>query len=195
MMTVEEERWGIVYVPRAGVSNTLKRWEQIREYLEKIDLSETFGEDFEPDLQVEILKDMVEKSYRKEKTSLALIGIFTLLCMMLTAMAIIALSSHHSQLNRHDTAVRKVFGVSRKDVFWHTVWGFIAPVLVGAAAAIPVAYIYIGRWLEKYPIRIRNTPLIYAFAVCLIVVVALAAVTLQAIRLMSTNPAQALKKE
>ena len=34
MMTVEEERWGIVYVPRAGVSNTLKRWEQIREYLE-----------------------------------------------------------------------------------------------------------------------------------------------------------------
>ena len=169
--------------------------EQIREYLEKIDLSETFGEDFEPDLQVEILKDMVEKSYQKEKTSLALIGIFTLLCMTLTAMAIIALSSHHSQLNRHDTAVRKVFGVSRKDVFWHTVWGFIAPVLVGAAAAIPVAYIYIGRWLEKYPIRISNIPLIYAFAVCLIVVVALAAVTLQAIRLMSTNPAQALKKE
>ena len=168
---------------------------QIREYIEKIDLSETFGEDFEQDLKVETLKDMVENSYRKEKTSLALIGIFTLLCMMLTAMAIIALSSQHSQLNRHDTAVRKVFGVPRKDVFWHTVWSFIAPVLVGAAAAIPVAYIYIGRWLDKYPVRIGNSPLIYTFAVCLIVAVALAAVTFQGIRLMRTNPVDALKKE
>jgi YegS/Rv2252/BmrU family lipid kinase len=48
MMTVEEERWGIVYVPRAGVSNTLKRWEQIREYLEfrkvKYDVVQSEGE-------------------------------------------------------------------------------------------------------------------------------------------------------
>lgn len=32
-MTEDADRWGIVYVPRAGVSNTLKRWIQIREYL------------------------------------------------------------------------------------------------------------------------------------------------------------------
>ena len=47
-MTVEEERWGIVYVPRAGVSNSLKRWEQIREYLEfrkvKYDVVQSEGE-------------------------------------------------------------------------------------------------------------------------------------------------------
>lgn len=33
-MKVESDRWGIVYVPRAGVSNAQKRWRQIREYLE-----------------------------------------------------------------------------------------------------------------------------------------------------------------
>lgn len=34
-MTQElEDRWGIVYVPRAGVKNSHKRWDQIREYLE-----------------------------------------------------------------------------------------------------------------------------------------------------------------
>lgn len=33
-MKVEDDRWGIVYVPKAGVSNAQKRWRQIREYLE-----------------------------------------------------------------------------------------------------------------------------------------------------------------
>ena len=33
-MNVESDRWGIIYVPRAGVRNAQKRWRQIRAYLE-----------------------------------------------------------------------------------------------------------------------------------------------------------------
>lgn len=33
-MVEERDRWGMIYVPRAGVSNKQKRWRQIREYLE-----------------------------------------------------------------------------------------------------------------------------------------------------------------
>lgn len=33
-MTDNSEIWGIVYVPKAGVNNSQKRWNQIREYLE-----------------------------------------------------------------------------------------------------------------------------------------------------------------
>ena len=44
----DDDRWGIVYVPRAGVSNSLKRWNQIREYLEfrkvKYDVVQSGGE-------------------------------------------------------------------------------------------------------------------------------------------------------
>jgi len=47
-MIDNEERWGIVYVPRAGVSNSQKRWLQIREYLEfrkvKFDYVQSEGE-------------------------------------------------------------------------------------------------------------------------------------------------------
>lgn len=43
------DRWGIVYVPKAGVSNSQKRWNQIREYLEfrkvKYDYVQSEGED------------------------------------------------------------------------------------------------------------------------------------------------------
>ncbi|MBQ6880638.1 MAG: ABC transporter permease [Bacteroidales bacterium] len=168
----------------------------IKEHLNNIDVREHFdgyNVYFKPEIKT--LDELVEESYHKEKNSITLIGIFALLCMLMTAMAIIALSSHFAQLNRHDTAVRKVFGISRNDVFWNTVLGFTIPVLAGAAVAIPAAVIYIGRWLEGYPVRIANSPLIYVSTLIIILLVTLASVSLQAIRLMRTNPAEALKKE
>ena len=168
----------------------------IKEHLNNIDVREYFdgyNVYFKPEIKT--LDELVEESYHKEKNSMTLIGIFALLCMIMTAMAIIALSSHFAQLNRHDTAVRKVFGISRNDVFWNTVLGFTIPVLAGAAVAIPAAFIYIERWLESYPVRIANSPLIYVSTLIIILLVTLASVSLQAIRLMRTNPAEALKKE
>ena len=82
-----------------------------------------------------------------------------------------------------------------KEVFWNTVWGFCLPVLAGAVAAIPLAYIYIGHWLESYPVRITNSPLIYIYTLAIIMLIVVASVALQAFRLMRTNPAEALKKE
>ena len=176
--------------------DVLEAARRIKEYLYSLDFREYFhGYNIHFAPEIKTMADLVEESYHKEKNSITLIGIFALLCMMLTAMAIIALSSHYAQLNRHDTAVRKVFGISRKEVFWRTVWGFAAPVVAGAAVAIPLAFIYIGHWLQAYPVRISNSPVIYAWALALVLLVTIAAVALQALHLMRTNPAEALKKE
>ena len=74
-------------------------------------------------------------------------------------------------------------------------WGFTAPVLIGAAVSIPLSYAYVGRWLQAYPVRIGNSPALYLIALSIVLLVTLATVTLQALRLMRTNPAEALKKE
>ena len=168
----------------------------IKEHLEKIDVREYYdgyNVSFQPEIKT--MNELVKESYHKEENSITLIGIFALLCMMLTAMAIIALSSHYAQLSRHDTAIRKVFGISRKNVFWKTVLGFTFPVVAGAAVAIPATTIYIGRWLETYTVRITNSPLIYIGALIVILLVTVVSVSLQAFHLMRTNPAEALKKE
>ncbi len=176
--------------------DALEAARRIKEYLYSLDFREYFhGYNIRFAPEIKTMAELVEESYHKEKNSITLIGIFALLCMMLTAMAIIALSSHYAQLNRHDTAVRKVFGISRKEVFWRTVWGFAAPVVAGAAVAIPLAFIYIGHWLQAYPVRISNSPVIYAWALAVVLIVTIAVVALQALHLMRTNPAEALKKE
>ena len=146
-------------------------------------------------LRIHTLEEWAMMNYEDENRMMRLIAVFAIISMIMTALAIIALSSYYAQTNRHDTAVRKVFGISRGDVFWKTVWGFIAPVLIGAAVALPLAYAYFGRWLQAYPVRIGNSPAIYAAALAIVLLVTLATVTLQALRLMRTNPAEALKKE
>jgi predicted lysophospholipase L1 biosynthesis ABC-type transport system permease subunit len=146
-------------------------------------------------LRIHTLEEWAMMNYEDENRMMRLIAVFAIISMIMTALAIIALSSYYAQTNRHDTAVRKVFGISRGDVFWKTVWGFIAPVLIGAAVAMPLAYIYFGRWLQAYPVRIGNSPVIYVAALAIVLLVTLSTVTLQALRLMRTNPAEALKKE
>ncbi|MBQ8809982.1 MAG: ABC transporter permease [Bacteroidales bacterium] len=146
-------------------------------------------------LRIHTLEEWSMMNYEDENRMMRLIAVFAIISMLMTALAIIALSSYYAQTNRHDTAVRKVFGISRGDVFWKTVWGFIAPVLIGAAVALPLAYAYFGRWLQAYPVRIGNSPAIYLAALAIVLLVTFATVTLQALRLMRTNPAEALKKE
>ena len=150
---------------------------------------------YNDELRIHTLEEWSMMNYEDENRMMRLIAVFAIISMIMTALAIIALSSYYAQINRHDTAVRKVFGISRGDVFWKTVWGFIAPVLAGAAVAMPLSYAYFGRWLQTYPVRIGNSPALYLIALGLVLIVTLAAVTLQALRLMRTNPAEALKKE
>ena len=146
-------------------------------------------------LNINTLEECMMLNFADENRMMRLIAVFALICMIMTALAIIALSSYYAQTKRHDTAVRKVFGVSRKQIFWRTVWGFIYPVLIGAAVALPVSYFYMERWLQNYLVRIDNSPAIYLGALALVLLVTLSAVIIQALRLMRTNPAEALKKE
>lgn len=164
---------------------------KIRECLEDIGLDR----DYRFELKINTVRDLIEESYIKERNNFILIGIFSFLCIMLTAMAVLALSSHYAQMSAHDTAVRKVFGTSRRTVFWRTVLGFAAPVCAGALIATPITYYHIGRWLEAYTVRIPNSPIIYAAALAILLTVTIASVSAQALRLMRTNPADVLKKE
>ena len=146
-------------------------------------------------LHIHTLEEWGMMNYEDENRMMRLIAVFAIISMIMTALAIIALSSYYAQTNRHDIAVRKVFGISHGAVFWMTVWGFIAPILTGAAVAIPLTYAYFGRWLQAYPVRIGNSPAIYLAALAIVLLMTLATVTIHALRLMHINPAEALKKE
>ena len=126
---------------------------------------------------------------------LKLLSVFSLICILMTIMTIIGLSSYHSKTTEKDNAIRNVFGCSKKELIRKITLDFVLPVVISAAVAIPIAYTVIGRWLEGYVIRTDNAPLIYIGALALVLAVVLVAILIQALGLVRTNPAEALKKE
>ncbi len=138
---------------------------------------------------------IIEDAYKEELNLKRLLDIFAIISIIITALAITALGNYYTQVNARSTAIYKVCGESQSTVFWRTVWGFFAPVLAASVVAIPLAYLYIHRWLQEYPLRIDNTPFIYIGAVAVVLAIVLAAITFHAYTLMRTNPAKVLKKE
>ena len=67
--------------------------------------------------------------------------------------------------------------------------------LIGSIIAVPLAWIFCGRYLEEFAYRIDLTVWPFAVAVLLALVISLASVLWQTLRAACTNPAEALKKE
>lgn len=146
-------------------------------------------------VSIQTLNQQIEEHYRKERKYQGIMLVFALLSMLLACLGLVALSSYWAQIQTKDTAIRKIFGSSRKDIFINTVRSFTVPVIIGAIAAVPLAYNIVARWIEQYAVRIDNTAWIYIAAVAFVLLLVISAITIASVTLMNTNPAGVLKKE
>ena len=160
---------------------------QLREFYE----SQGLGNQVEVHSQNEIYRTY----FKTEENNLKLITVFTLLVMMLSAMAMLAMSTYFAKQQAKGWSLKRVFGCSEGEVYWNMSFSFLKVVLLAAVVAIPVGYYIVGEWLSSYSYRIENWWWIYALALLLILVVSLASISWQALRLANMNPAKVLKKE
>lgn len=159
---------------------------QLRAFYE----SKGLGEQIEVQSQNEIYRTY----FKTEENNLKLIAIFTFLVMMLSAMAMLAMSTYFTRQQSRNWSLRKVFGCSRQEVFSSMVYQFLKVVLLAAAVAVPVGYYIVGEWLAGYSYRIGNHWWLYAIALILAVAVSFAAISWQAVKLMNSNPIEELRK-
>ena len=146
-------------------------------------------------IYVNNLNNIYRQYFSSEENNLKLITIFALLVIMLSAMAMLAMSTYYRKQQARNWSVKKVLGCSRSEVFWSMTSGFIKVVCIAAVIAIPVGYIVIQKWLDGYSYRIDNYWWIYAVALMFIILVAVIAIIWQAVKLMNSDPIKELKKE
>ncbi|MBQ7773295.1 MAG: ABC transporter permease [Bacteroidales bacterium] len=133
--------------------------------------------------------------FTTEENNLKLIAIFTVLVVMLSAMAMLAMSTYYSRQQARGWSVRKVFGCSRGEVYRNMVLSFLSVTALAALVALPLAWHIVGEWLSGYSYRIGNHWWLYALALLAISIVAVASISWQAVRLMNSDPIKELKKE
>ena len=138
---------------------------------------------------------MISDLYSSEKQDLKLIAVFTMLTLLLTILAMFAMSTYYARQHSKEAALKKVMGSSRLQLFIETSSGFIKSVVISIIIALPVTWIAVSKWLEGYSYRIDNPVYVYILDAVIMIVIALLSISWQMIKLMNTNPVKSLKNE
>ena len=150
-----------------------------------------------PELKVivDTYENIYRQTYSAENRSLKLIGVFALLTIVLTVMAMAAMSTYYARQRARSAAIRKIMGCPRGEIYTHTLVSFLSASLIAAVIAVPLIYTFTGRWLQTYSYRIGNYWWIYLLALLIVAAIAVVTITYRAVQLMNTNPSTALRKD
>ena len=149
--------------------------------------------DSDEEISVNTYNYLVSHMYDKQNNNAKLIMLFTLLTLLLSSLAMLAMSTYYAKQHTRNTAIHKVMGCDNSTIYFRTVRTFLSSILIAAVIAVPCAWLIAQRWLETYDYRIVNAAWYYIITALAVMLLAVMAISWQAIRLMNTNPVEALK--
>ena len=141
------------------------------------------------------VEDMMVRELEEDNQTVKLLKIFAMLAVILSVLGLVAMSTYFASEREKGIAIRKVFGGTMASETRRNILEYMIITLIGSAVALPVAWVFSGRYLEEFAYRIELTIWPFALAVLLALVISLASVLWQTLRAARTNPAEALKKE
>ncbi|MEP0547446.1 MAG: ABC transporter permease [Rhodothermales bacterium] len=136
-----------------------------------------------------------DAAYRAEERLGTLVTVFAGLAVFIACLGLLGLAAYAAQQRRKEIGVRKVLGASIGQIVALLTKDFAALVLVGFVAAVPLAWWAMDRWLDGFAYRVDLGAGVFVGAGLVALAVALAAVSVQALRAASTDPVQALRHD
>ncbi len=136
-----------------------------------------------------------KRQFEEEYATLKVLGIIAGLVILLSILGMYAILLMLVKAREKELGIRKVNGANKHDVFKLFSFDFFKILLIGIGCAIPLFWIGINNWLEKYPLRISLSPLYFIGTAILILFVAGLVIYVQASRAYRSNTVDALKYE
>lgn len=141
----------------------------------------------------------LESDYRlqfeEEHATLKVLGIIAGLVILLSVLGMYAILLMLIKAREKELGIRKVNGAGINDLFKLFSLDFIKILLTGMGCSIPLYWMGMNYWLEKYPLRISLSPVYFLVTATLILLVATIVIYAQASRACQSNPVDALKYE
>jgi len=117
------------------------------------------------------------------------------LAIMISCLGLFGQASFTNLRRRKEIGIRKVIGASLQDIFFMLTKDFTKWVLLANLIAWPVAYYIMNKWLQDFAYRINISWWVFVLAGGVVLLVALATVSLQAIKAATANPVKSLRYE
>ena len=146
-------------------------------------------------LEMRTVSDMLDDQYKSEAALGQFFTFFSSLSMFLAALGILGLIIHATGQRRKEIGVRKVLGASVTSIVRLFSFDFLKLILLALAVASPLAGWLMHSWLNDFAYRIRISPWMFVAAGLVTTIIALATISLQAVKAAMDNPVKALRAE
>lgn len=177
-------RYLAVKISAANVPATLRNVEKIfRQFFPRYPFEYRF------------LDEVLERDYRAEKRSKRLLRYFVLMAGFISCLGLFGLASFMVEKRTKEIGVRRVLGATQLGIFMLLSRNFVRWVLAANVIAWPLAYVGMNRWLLNFAYRAPMGWTSFALAGLLSLGVALITVSGQAVKIVRTNPIEALRYE
>lgn len=173
----------IVRLNPNATSNTINLIDQIWSEFSDQPLAFTFVDNAFQDLY------MAEQRFVKLIIGFAIVGIF------LTILGLLGLVSYLAERKSKELSIRKVLGATQQEILWKFGGQFGAVFLVSLLVALPASWLIMERWLQTFAYSINMNAVILLSASAIALVITLATIGGQALKVAYNNPVKYLKNE
>lgn len=147
------------------------------------------------EFELTFVNDSIDQWYEKDERTGKIIGYFTLLSFIISAMGILAMSTFYMQQRKKEIGIRKVNGATITQILKLLNKDFLKWVGVAFIIAVPISWFAMNKWLEGFAYKTTMSWWIFALAGLAALVIALLTVSWQSFRAATRNPVDALRDE
>jgi len=152
---------------------------------------------FLPDAPFEytFLDENFDKLYKSEQRQGKLFTAFATIAIFIACLGLFGLSAFAITQRIKEIGIRKVLGASTGSIVGLLSKDFLKLVIIAAAIAFPVAWFTMNNWLQDFAYRTSIQWWIFLVALLIAGVVALATISIQAVKAALSNPIKNLRTE
>lgn len=145
--------------------------------------------------KIQTMTDIFKQLSKSEDASLQLFSLLAILCTLISIFGLYSISSSNITQRRKEVAIRKVAGASSQTIIKMFFREYLVIVIVANLMAMPLAWLFMHRWLEQYPYHISINAWMYMVIFLLTAMLIISTVLYQTLKASKTNPAEVIKSE
>ncbi len=121
--------------------------------------------------------------------------LFAVLAIFIANLGLLGLIAFIVQQRTKEITIRKVLGATLTQILSLLTRSFSGQLLIAVALAVPVAFVLLRSWLERFSYRMELSPLLFTLPILLIAVLYLLTCVSQSVGVARQNPVKHLRKE
>ncbi|WP_184541851.1 ABC transporter permease [Mucilaginibacter sp. FT3.2] len=141
------------------------------------------------------LDDFYNRQYQQDAQFGHLFTLFSSLAIFIACIGLFGLTAYSAARRTKEIGVRKVLGASVQSIISLLTWDVVKLILLSSLVAIPLAYIFISQWLNRYAFRVQFTWWQFVLPVVALVTIAVATTFYLTFRAALANPTSSLRNE